>query len=265
MDLSLVIPVHSDVRIERCVQSIDQAVEVVAVMNNPTKEVSDIVARIGIKSVVIPQQNLGICYNQGMDASNNELVLFMDSDCVFAAGTIEKMYVAKEKNPQALVRGNVAFQENSFQSRITKSAREVTTSNVPYAFIPPLLLDKDVFGRIGDRYRFAEDVGWCVDFEFEIRRRKAGIGLVHLADAPIYHDPITIMDDFRSAFKYGTGKRIRHERTGEQVNFLDVLKDPIIKGYRERGLSTALYLSLWKAVLYSGYYAQALRLYKANR
>jgi len=265
MNVSVIIPVHNDVRIERCVKSIDEAVEVIAVMNNPTKDVDDIVRKLGIKSVTVPQQNLGICYNKGIEAAFYDFVLFMDSDCIFEPGTIAKMYRAKEAKPDALIRGYVVFQENSIPSRITRLAREVNTSNVPYAFIPPLLIDKGVFGRIDDGYRFAEDVGWCVDYEFERRRRKAGIELIHLRDARILHDALPIMADFRSSFNYGTGKRIRHERTGEKVNFLDVLRDPIIRGYREKGLIIALYLALWKTVLYSGYYAQALGLYKTKR
>mgnify|MGYP001590880970 CR=1 FL=1 len=265
MDLSIVIPVHDDVRIERCVKSIDENVEVVIALNRPTEEVTGIVKRLGVKSVDVQEQNLGMCYNAGMDASASELVLFMDSDCVFEPGAIAKMYVGKQANPHALVRGEVVFQQNSLQSRITKSARQVTTTNVPYAFIPPLLLDKEVFQRIGDGYRFAEDVRWCVDYEFELRRTKADVPLVRLTDARIFHDPISIRSDLRSAFKYGTGKRIRYERTGERVNFLEVLKEPILRGFREAGPVTGLYLVLWKSVLYAGYYSEKYGLNTTRR
>lgn len=262
MDLSIVIPVHDDTGVERCVQSIDENVDVIIVMNNPTQDISEIVRRLGTKSFTIKQQNLGICYNAGMDASTYNLVLFMDTDCVFTPQAIRKMYQAKKKNPDTVVRGYIEFQSDTLQTRITKSSREVTTANVPYAFIPPLLLDKNVFKAIGDGYRFAEDVGWCVDYEFELRRSKAQIPLIQVRDAVIIHDPITIVADLRSAFRYGRGKRIRHQRTGERVNFIEVLKDPILRGFREKGLTTGVYLALWKSVLYSGYYAQKYGLVK---
>jgi|SRR3989338_8951952 len=265
MDLSIVIPVHDDVRIERCVRSIDENVEIVIAVDRPTEEVSGIVKKLGVKSVDVPEQNLGICYNAGMDAATHELVLFMDSDCIFDQGAIAKMHAGKQTNPEALVRGQVVFQQNSLQSRITKSAREVTTANVPYAFIPPLLIDKNVFQRINDGYRFAEDVGWCVDYEFELRRTKAEVPLIHQTDARIFHDPISIKSDLRSAFKYGTGKRKRHKRTGEKVNFLEVLREPILRGFREAGPVTGLYLVLWKSALYSGYYSQKYGLNNIGR
>ncbi|HLD18468.1 MAG TPA: glycosyltransferase [Candidatus Nanoarchaeia archaeon] len=256
MDLSIVIPVHDDVRIEKCVDSIDENVEVVVALNKPTIEVAGIVKRLGVKSINVPEQNLGMCYNAGMDASSSQLVLFMDSDCVFAPRTIERVYDAKMTHPDALIRGHVVYLADSLQSRITKAGRDVTTTNVPYAFIPLLLLDKNVFSRINDGHRFAEDVGWTADYEFELRRSKAGIPLVYVPEAKIFHDPVTIASDLRSAFKYGTGKRIRHERTGERVNFLEVLKEPILRGFREAGPMTGLYLVLWKSALYSGYYSQ---------
>lgn len=265
MDLSIVIPVHDDTRVDRCVRSIDENVEVVIALNRPTEEVTGIVKRLGVKSVDVTEQNLGMCYNAGMDASASQIVLFMDSDCVFEPGAIAKMYAGKKDSPEALVRGEVVFQQDSLQSKITKSAREVTTANVPYAFIPPLLINKNVFQRINDGYRFAEDVGWCVDYEFELRRSRAEVPLVHLTDARIFHDPISIKSDLRSAFRYGTGKRIRHERTREKVNFLEVLREPILRGFREAGFATGLYLVLWKSALYAGYYSQKYGLNNIDR
>ncbi len=256
MDMSIVIPVHDDVRIERCVKSIDENVEVVIALNNPTEKVSGIVKKLGVKSVDVPEQNLGMCYNAGMDASASELVLFMDSDCVFAPKTIKRVFEAKMDYPKALIRGNVVYLTGSLQSRITKAGRDVTTTNVPYAFIPLLLLDKNVFSRINDGNRFAEDVGWTADYEFELRRSKAGIPLIYISEARIFHEPMTIASDLRSAFKYGNGKSIRHQRTGEKANFMEVLKEPVLRGFREKGFATGIYLLLWESVLYSGFYAK---------
>jgi len=265
MDLSVVIPVHDDIRVERCVNSIDENVEVVLALNRPTEEVKGIAKKLGVKSVNVPEQNLGMCYNYGMDASTSENVLFMDSDCVFAPRTIERVYSAKTSHPDALIRGNVVYLTDSIQSRITKAGRDVTTINVPYAFIPLLLLDKGVFSRINDGRRFAEDVGWTADYEFELRRSKAGIPLAQVPEARIFHDPMTIASDLRSAFKYGTGKRIRHERTGEHTNFLEVLKEPILRGFREGGFVAGAYLIVWKSALYSGYYSQKYGLNQTKR
>ncbi|MBU1205137.1 MAG: glycosyltransferase [Nanoarchaeota archaeon] len=257
MDLSIIIPVHNDLRIERCVKSIDEEVEVIAALNRPTKEVSDLVTKLGLITCEVGKNNLGMAYNTGLATVSNDLALFMDSDCVFESGAIRSLYSEFKIDPTLmLARGRVIFQSNSLETELTRRARLVNTTNVPYAFIPPLMLKKQVFEKINDGYSFAEDVVWCVDYEFELRRRKAGIPLKIVPDARIYHDPLSIKSDLKSAFMYGTGKRIRHERTGEKVDLIGVIKDPILKGVKEEGLVVGFYLTIWKTVLYTGYYTQ---------
>ena len=257
MDLSIIIPVHNDLRIARCIKSIDEDVEVVVALNRPTKDICDLVKNLDVTTCEIDKNNLGKCYNIGLDSAKYDTVLFMDSDCVFEEGAISKLYQPfKENKELKLSKGRVIFHSDSVQTEITRRARSVNTTNVPFAFIPPLMLKKTVFEKINDGYRFAEDVVWCVDYEFELRRSKAGVDLYLVDDARIHHEPITVKNDFRSAFFYGTGKRIRHERTDEKVNPISVLKDPILRGVKEEGLMIGGYLALWKAVLYSGYYSQ---------
>jgi glycosyltransferase involved in cell wall biosynthesis len=257
MELSIIIPVHNDLRIKRCIESIDENVEVIASMNRPTQEIQDLVKSLGIDSCTIDRCNLSMAYNVGMDTATYNRVLFMDSDCVFTPGTISKLYEEMENNLELkLCRGRVEFKYNSYETKLTQRARKVNTSDAPFAFIPPLMLEKDVFGLIDDGYRFAEDVVWCGDYEFELRRSKANIPLKIRHDATIIHEPITMKSDFKSAFMYGTGKRIRHERTDEKVSLIEVLKYPIYEGLKKEGPLIAGYLALWKAVLYSGYYCQ---------
>lgn len=256
MDLSIIIPVYNDIRIERCVNSIDENVEVIAALNRPTKEVVDIVNRLGLKKCEIDKNNLGMAYNAGLDTASNDLVLFMDSDCVFAPQTINKLYDSFQLDSQLmLARGYVSFKSNSLETKLTKNARTINTSDVPYAFIPPLMLNKNVFKEINDGYHFAEDVIWCVDYEFELRRSKANIHLKIVPDAVIFHDPLSIKSDLRSAFMYGTGCSIRHERTGEKKNFLDDIK-LASKRISKNGLGVGLYLAVWDSALHIGYLAQ---------
>lgn len=257
MDLSIIIPVHNDLRIERCVKSIDEEVEVIAALNRPTKEVSNLVTKLRLITCEIGKNNLGIAYNKGLDTASNDTVLFMDSDCVFEPGTIGLLYNSFKKDPNLiLAKGYVEYKSNSLESELVRRARRVNTSNVPYAFTPALMIKKQVFEKINDGYSFAEDVVWCVDYEFELRRKKAGIPLKIVPDARIYHDPLSIKSDLKSAFMYGTGKRIRHERTGEKVDLIGVIKNPILKGVKEEGLVVGLYLTIWKTALYTGYYTQ---------
>lgn len=256
MDLSIIIPVCNDVRLERCVNSIDEQVEVVAALNRPTKDVVDIVKRLDLKSCEIDKNNLGMAYNAGMNVASNDLILFMDSDCVFAPSTIKKLYDSFEQDPSLmLARGYVNFKANSSQTRLTKNSRTINTSNVPYAFIPPLMLKKSVFDKINDGYAFAEDVIWCVDYEFELRRSKAGIPLKIIPDAVIFHDPLPVKADLRSAFMYGTGCRIRHERTGEKKSFLDDIK-LASERIKNNDAGVVLYLMVWDGALHLGYLAQ---------
>ena len=89
MELSIVIPVKDDIKITECINSIDEDVEIVVAMNDPSDEIIDIVKKLGVKSVHLPEANLSKAYNAGIEAATYDKVLLMDSDCIFEKGTLD--------------------------------------------------------------------------------------------------------------------------------------------------------------------------------
>ena len=81
LNLSIVIPAYNDVRLGKCLKSIDENVEVVVVLNGATEEV-----KIAYSSNAVigelPTPNLAKAYNYGIEISSKDNVLIMDSDCV---------------------------------------------------------------------------------------------------------------------------------------------------------------------------------------
>lgn len=204
MELSIIIPVKDDIRIKNCIESIDEQVEVIVAMNSATKEVKAIVEELNVKAVSIPEANLSKAYNKGIEAATFDRVLLMDSDCIFQKGTIRKLYngslMAK------LSKGKVVFTHNSFGSRVVSKVREFTTSDYCNAFSPPLILHKSIKEDIG--YYFNPSLKWEEDFDFNRRVFENNVKIYWDKTAEIYHPPLSIIQDLRSAYNYGVGHGI---------------------------------------------------------
>lgn len=253
MDVSIIIPVHDDIRIERCVNSIDEEVEVIASMNNPTGEVEKIVRELGIKRCTIPVQSLSKAYNCGISTSTQRYVLFMDSDCIFEKGCIKRL--RDNMGANRIARGRTVFSYNSGLSRIISRAREFTTSESPNLYIPLLMIDRSVFDDVG---LFNEQMVFTSDCDFSDRVKGMGLPYFDVPTARIIHDPLDPLSDLRSAFRYGTGRSQKHRSRGhvKKPAYLRELRDYLIRGSKEKGLMTGLYLSLWYLAFTCGFLSE---------
>ena len=92
LPLSIVIPCADDARIGSCLDSIDENVEIVVVLNGASSEVRKIVGNYEVKRVNIRERNLAKALNIGITMSKNKKFVFMDSDCRFENGAIRKLY-----------------------------------------------------------------------------------------------------------------------------------------------------------------------------
>lgn len=249
LPVSIVIPCADDTRIKHCLNSIDEDVEVVVVLNGATKETKEITNKYpDIKKVTIPERNLAKALNIGIEYSKYPKVLFMDSDCIFKKGTIRKIF--RGLRVAYLSKGKVIFRKNNFMSAIIAKAREYTTSDKPNAYKPPLAIRKPVKKYINNYY-FDSDVHWTEDADLDARVSKAGLKINYEPSAEIYHPPITLYQDLRSAFRYGIGKRIRAEKgmTRGLGSFFGNILDAILK----KGLFVGIYLFIWSWAYTFGY------------
>ena len=257
MDITIVIPVADDIRVKKCIESIDEDCEILIVANRPTSNVNNILKflkhkyRNNIRILEINERNLGLARDFGIREAKNDRVLIMDSDCIFKKGTIRLLYQGLEHHK--IAKGRVIFLSDSFISNIIKRVREYTTSDKVSAFAPPLAIRKEIIYEIGGYY-FDHDIHWVDDAEFDLRVRKNKIKINYIPNAMIYHPPLTIWEDLRSAFRYGYGKRIGVRKglmTGVGafwVNLPDVIK--------RKGFLPAFYLILWNIIYTIGFFLQ---------
>lgn len=260
MDLSIVIPVKDDIRIKQCIDSIDENVEVVVVLNDPSKEVEEIVSEIGenLNVVKIDEANLSKAYNYGILNAKYENIFLMDSDCIFSRGCIKKLYDGLSNSD--LAKGKVVFKKNSKISNIIAKVREFTTSDFCNAYSPPLAFKKDIVNKIG--YYFDPDLRWEEDYEFNLRVKKNKLSINWIQEAEIYHPELTLYRDLKSAYNYGTGHYIGIVKGIYKKNNLPynvkrrmkkIQKEYILKN---KGRDALFYYNIWSLAYKAGIFGQ---------
>ncbi len=253
LDVSLVVCVADDVRIEKLLNSIDAYCEVVVVLNGATEEVREIVNSFrntnNFKLVVteIPDRNLSKSRNIGMEVAHYNKVISYDSDCVVVEGALELFSKALES--YSVVDGKVKFRNDNFQSKIISVTREI---GVPeYALCPAIGINKKIKSKI-QNYFFDNDICWVEDFEFNIRAKKAQIDIGTIETITCIHDNLSFKQDLKSAFRYGTGvkKAVRKKiyDRGPDGNWGVIL--PIMK----KNILSGIYYILWNIIYCIGYF-----------
>ena len=269
LDLTIIIPCATDIKIKNCIKSIYQTctdnVEVLVSLNGASKEVKETLKNFqSVKICEIKEANLSKAYNNGIKHASRNNILLMDSDCVFDKDAIILIYNGLKH--EKLSKGLVIFKSNNLMSKIISKIREYTTTDFISAYSPPLAFSKDINNLIGGYY-FDEQVPWSEDSEFNYRVQQVGIKIYYNPEAIIYHAPIGIMQDVRSGFKYGRGKRIS-EKLGllPKTNYFSISTHTkkFIKTYgvlRKKGLLPALYyFFIWRPINRFGYIFQGFNI-----
>lgn len=266
MKISIIIPVKDDLRIANCIKSIDEQVEVVVSLNEPSQKIRDLVDKIktnkrfhklNIIVCEIKKASIAGAYNNGIKFSTNEIVLLTNSDCLFKKGTIRKMYNNLGSN--LLSKGKLEFIRDSWITGVVARAREYHSTDKVNAYAPPLLFSKRIKRHINGYY-FHPSLCWLEDSEFDNRVQKAGLKISYDITAVVYHEALTPARDLKSAFWYGVGKRIGVELGIHEVptGVLGSIKKYIIFGSIKKGIFSGIYLFTWKMTLLIGYYWQML-------
>jgi len=254
MKLSIVIPCSDDVRIRQCIDSIDEDVEVVVALNQPSQQVKKILKSTKsnkIKIVEIKTKSLPRALNAGIEAAKNDKVVLIDSDCVFEKGAIKKIDV--DLNNNLVVKGKVIFQSDDFQSNVVAKAREYVYTYPPKPYNPFLAVKKDLSDKVGGRI-FDGDIYWTEDADLQVRLEKNKVFVKYNFDAVAYHPPLSMKRDLLSAFRYGIGKRIRVEKgtaVGIGTSF-QYIPDTI----KKMGVAVGLYGVAWNFSYIFGYFYQ---------
>ena len=259
--ISIVIPCSDDILIKNCLESIDANVEIVVSLNKPSDVVKKIMNNFpSIKIIETDKKGIALAYNNGIKIASNEWVLLMDSDCVFKKDAIAKMWATTTRF--LVIKGKIVFQSTGLVSSVIAKAREFTTSDTINAYSPPLLFNKKIIEEIG--YYFHQDLVWSEDADFNNRVKTKNIQIGYVPEAVIFHKPILLAQDIKSAFNYGVGRQIGKELKIYKPHTIKSVVFNIItvfintgKLFVKKGLLPALYyFFIWNPAFRAGTFLQ---------
>lgn len=259
MNISVIIPCAYDTRLTKCLETIDEDVEVVIALNGATPKVRQIALGSGAKICEIAERNIAKAVNRGIEISDSSNILLMNSDCIFAPGAINMFFEGLQGFKVA--KGLIAFESKGFLSRILARGREYMNADGAKAYQPGLAFRKDIINDIG--YYFDEDVHWAEDADFNRRIMLAGLSICYLSKAVLYHSPITVWTDLRSSFRYGIGRRIAEEKklVGTSPPFklsFGLIRTRFLHARTKKGTWVAAYMIVWLLAFSTGYLFQIL-------
>jgi glycosyltransferase involved in cell wall biosynthesis len=263
-DTSVIIPVKDDPRVVECVASIDEDVEVVICLNG-SDDATRTLVREGLSRRVtlleITEANLGAAYDAAVRGSSGRYLLFMDSDCVFAPGTIRALVERVIDHP--VVKGRVRFtSDGSVLSRWIGRSRSFQIADHVNAYSPPLIYDRSIEDEIGG-YHYSSLIHWEEDREFDFRLQLAGIPVHERPDAIVSHAAQNGISDLRSGFRYGIGEGIGQELGLFITPWLPwrLANDlgSVLRIARIGGLGPALYRIAWLSSYHAGTLYHVLR------
>jgi glycosyltransferase involved in cell wall biosynthesis len=255
--VSIIIPVSKDKKIFKCIESIDVKTEIIVILNgkydinieNELRKITD------VKIYKLKDFNFSKIYNFGIRQSSYKKIFFMDSDCVFDRGTIIKLYNSLDN--YSIAKGRVVFSYNNFIQKLIAKAREFTTSDEPNLYIPGPMFKKEIFKKIG---LFNEEICFSSDAEMNARIKKEKIKWIYIPEAKIIHAPLTIKQDFVSAFRYGWGRNQKHRvlNTKRTKSFIEEFYFYFIQGAKHKGLLVGIYLLFWWFCFNLGFFTEKI-------
>jgi glycosyltransferase involved in cell wall biosynthesis len=214
-NLSVIIPVSNDITIDKCLSSINEFVEVIIVLNNPSKEVSSIVKKCKLdkkkkfKLIVktILERNVSLARNLGAKIASSKYIFFMDSDCVFDKKCLKNLL--KHTNGNQAIKGNIKFEHNSFWSRVVADYWAAVNKDIfqftPFFFTPNIMIKRDSFLNLGG---FDENFSYGgEDCDLDLRLKKANIPIKFSWNSIVYHKSLSFREDWYSNYKNGLGRR----------------------------------------------------------
>lgn len=253
--ITVVIPCKNDPLITRCVASIGAEIPIVVVFNGSPSEFirktkKELAQNNNISFIELKDANLAWALETGTRSSKTDLVLYMDSDCVFEKKAIKSFSLAAKNPLTEVYKGEVIFAEgrNIIENIIAKS-RTHHTAEVLTAYKPPLLISKRIISEIGG-YAFDNRLIWREDSDLDNRIKVAGIKIIPVPKGIIYHKSIDIKTDLRSTFRYGTGLAIANTLN---IKLTEVPRS-VMSTFKSQGLLPALYMVFRNGVYNLGYW-----------
>lgn len=251
--ISIVIPCCDDIRIKQCIESIDEDVEVIVVLNGSTEDFRLFVKQFKVKIINLPDKSPVKSLNAGIDNSINQYVLTMDSDCVFEKGALREFF--NNLDNAEVVKGRVVYLQKGIISSAISKVRDYINYDELKPYNPFVCINKNIKNKIGGYY-YNNNIFWTEDADLNLRIKKAKIIPKYIFSSIMYHAPLTMKHDLKGAFKHGIGKRKRVEQKiafGVNSHF-----DKVFDVMRKKGILPGTYYFIWNCFYVCGYFCQFL-------
>jgi len=273
LPISLIVGVRQHFEIFTLLDSVDEDVEVIVVLNNSSEAIREAARNyqpdgFRLRWLDLQDSRLGTIKNFGIRAASHDLVLLLDADCELSPGALR--LVAERAGRVDIGKVNMIIRHATFGQKV-RAANRVPASATS-AYTPGLFFHRRILPRIGG-YFYLDSLPWREDYELNQRLRRFDVPVSYHPDVLVYHPPYVLWRDLRTAFRCGRGHRIgcrdgaiepSWKWGGGRTLRQSLCREPRRAWYlltryfpadcHTHGVTAALYKLVWKAVFTAGYY-----------
>lgn len=227
MPMSVLVRSSEDLRLVRCLESIDCNVDCVISMT-PFPVMESYLTGHGFRFVLSKRGNPAATTEVGLELCRWSTVLLVDSDCVFEPGAIRRMYSLSAVAD--IVKPKIDFAYRNLSSWLTKLARDFQYTCCGFVYEPGLVVCRQrVLPLIGG-YLFDSHAPFTPDGELDYRLTTLGLKnklrIVTDAETTIIHDPLSFSRHLHSYWRYGFSEASRMIFLRQNVLFQILLSLP---------------------------------------
>lgn len=210
MDLSILVRCSDDMRLIRCLDSIDVLCQVVVTMT-PNPEIQKQLEMRGIIYALSPKGNPAATTIAGLKSCHYSNVLLIDCDCIFIPGSIKRMYTLAQSAD--IVRPNIEFEATDLSSYATRLARDFQYTYFGFVYEPGLLLKLDRVLPLVGGYLFTPFAPFTPDGELDYRLRQfetiKKLKIATDCERTLIHAALSFNKHLRSYWRYGFSEASR--------------------------------------------------------
>lgn len=182
--------------------------EIIYVDGGSTDNSIEIAKKYGAKVIVDDEANTPAAgRNIGLNASNGNFVLFLDSDCILSAGYMEKCYEIAKDLPQNVAGFGAGYRylDLIYSETLTKILVEALTCTLVNGGSPQFKLwnkrkfvsrlpggnscyRKDILIKVGG---FNNKLNYCEEIELGKKLTKQGFTLLYIPELVVFHKPFS--------------------------------------------------------------------------
>jgi glycosyltransferase involved in cell wall biosynthesis len=210
---TLVLICGNDPHIFECLNSIDIDLPVIVSLAPHTQLISKI-KTYKVHVVVNHENDAGnysIACNRGLSKVLTPKAIIADSDCTFEKGCLQRLISDLDQHP--ITRAKIIFKSSPhvIASNWIAKLRDSVNNRQPLpAYTPGLGIQMNIVSVIGG-YFFDERIFWGGDSEFNHRIQKAGLDIGFDPNAKLFHEPISLVHEIRSGYKFGKGNWVQYK------------------------------------------------------